>query len=177
VRAAWTAGGAAILAVVLTASLGGCSWRQAYNGAGARTQISQQTLAEIRVVVKEIEREVAAFVPPDLVTGEVESTSGSLTGCSPGAASWGSHTALPVSRPPAFRELADDLREHWSRAGDFDVELTEGSTGEPRLILRSPVLGNYYVEMIEEFLQVASFSTCFAYDAERDGYDWEIGAE
>jgi hypothetical protein len=177
VKAVRTAGAVVTLAIVLVTTIGGCSWHHASSGTGARSEISQQTMGEVKVVVKGIEQEVAAFVPPDLVTGEVESTDGSLTGCAPGAASWGSHTALPVSRPPAFRELADDLREHWSRVGDFDVELTEGSTGEPRLILRSPVLGNYYVEMIEEFLQVASFSTCFAYDAERDGYDWEIGAE
>ena len=176
-RAAWAAVAAATLAVALSTSLGGCAWRHASDGSGVRTEISRQTLAEVRVVVKKIEEEVAAFVPPDLVTGEVESTTGSLTGCAPGAASWGSHTSMPVSRPPAFTAFTEDLREHWPRAGDFEFELTEGSTGEPRLILRSSALGNYYVEMIEEFLQVASFSTCFDYDEQRDGYDWEIGAE
>lgn len=175
-RADWTALAATLVVVVVT-SLGGCSTEGLSNGTSTTPVVSQQTLAEIKPVVKGIEQEVAAYVPPDLVAGEVDSAGGSISDCAPGAVSWGSHTAVPVSRPPDFDELTAELRARWSRAGDFEIELTEGSTQEPRLILRSPVLGDYYVEMIEESLQVASFSTCFAYDAERDGYDWEIGAE
>jgi len=168
---------AATLAVVVVTSLGGCSTVGLSNSTSATPVVSQQTLAEIKPVVKGIEQEVAAFVPLGLVAGEVYSAGGSISDCAPGAVSWGSHTAVPVSRPPDLDELTAELRARWSRAGDFEVDLTEGSTQEPRLILRSPVLGDYYVEMIEESLQVASFSTCFAYDEERDGYAWEIFAE
>lgn len=176
-RLGWTTRGAVVLAVALVASLGGCTVEHTQNGARAAPVVSQQTLAEIKVVVKGIEHEVATLVPRELVTGENDSVGGSISDCAAGAVSWGSHTSVPVKRPPDFDELTADLLEHWPRAGDFEVDLTEGSTGEPRLILRNPALGNYYVEMIEEVLQVASVSACFAYDEERDGYAWEIAAE
>jgi hypothetical protein len=139
--------------------------------------LSQQTLVEIKAVVKAIEMEVASFVPPDLAVSIEEKSSGSIMDCAPGGVSWGSSTAVVVTAQPDLGDLAKSLREGWPRAGDFEFELTKGSTGEPRLILRSKELGNYYVRRVEDVLQVASFSTCFAYDEERDGYAWEIAAE
>jgi hypothetical protein len=166
---------AIVAAVIMT--LGGCSLINQPPGRAERAPVSRETLAEIKLVVKGVEHEVAAFVPESLTAGSVESGGGSITDCAPGGVSWGSNTSVPVSSQPDYDDFTNELKEHWSRADEFDFELTEGSTGEPRLILRSPTLGNYYVERIQEFVQVASFSPCFAYDAERDGYAWEIAAE
>ena len=34
-----------------------------------------------------------------------------------------------------------------------------------------------YYRQFDDKVQVLSFSTCFAYDVERDGHRWEIAAE
>jgi hypothetical protein len=139
--------------------------------------LSQQTLVEIKTVVKEIEVEVASFVPGDVRVEIREKAGGSIMDCAPGGVTWGSSTLVVVTEQPDLRELEKTLRAEWHRAPDFEFELTKGSTGEPRLIMRSATLGNYYVHRRGDGLQVASFSTCFAYDPERDGYAWEIAAE
>jgi len=143
----------------------------------ATAALSPQPLSEIKLVVKGIEADIMSFVPEALIVDIEETPGGVLTGCAPGGASWGSNTSAIVTRQPDLGELVDDLRAGWSRADQFKFELTERATGEPRLVLRSEALGNYYVERIQEYLQVASFSTCFAYDEKRDGYAWEIAAE
>ena len=158
-------------------ALGGCGVERDGDERDAGPVLSQQTLAEVKIVVKEIEVEIAGHVPDSVRLGIHEKTQGALTGCAPGGAVWGSSTAVVVSEQPDLGDLEARLREDWSRAPDFEFELTRGSTGEPRLVLRSTVLGDYWVQRRESVLQVASFSTCFAYDAERDGYDWEIAAE
>jgi len=166
----------ALIALVMTAT-GGCSSLWSLSGSRPPVPLSQQTLVEVKADVKAIEQELIMFVPPELVDGPVESAGGSTLGCRTGGASWGSHTSVPVTSQPDLDEFASDLEATWDRAGEFDVDLTEASTGDPRLVLTSPSLGRYYVERVEEFLQVASFSTCFAYDVERDGERWEIAAE
>jgi hypothetical protein len=166
-----------VTAGVLVMALGGCGVGRNGVERDAGPVVSQQTLAEVKIVVKEIEVEIAGHVPDSVRLGIRQKTQGVLTGCSPGGAVWGSSTAVDVSEQPELGALEARLREDWSRAPDFEFELTRGSTGEPRLILRSTVLGNYWVQRREDVLQVASFSTCFAYDEERDGYAWEISAE
>jgi len=168
--------GVAVVAVVMTAA-GGCSLLRVPSGSGPPRPLSQQTLDEVETDVKAIEQALIVFVPPELIAGPVESARGSILGCASGGASWGSHTSVPVMSQPDLDELARELQTTWDRAGEFDFDLTEASTGDPRLVLSSPTLGRYYVERVEDTLQVASFSTCFAYDAERDGHRWEIGAE
>jgi hypothetical protein len=170
----WTLAVTAGLAMVM---LGGCSTGQVGNGRDPGAVLSQETLAEVKIVVKEIELEIAGHVPDSVRLGIREKTQGALTECAPGGAVWGSSTVVDVSEQPDLGALEARLRADWPRAPDFDFELTRGSTDEPRLVLRSPELGNYWVQRREDVLQVASFSTCFDYDEERDGYDWEIGAE
>jgi hypothetical protein len=138
--------------------------------------VSQQTLAEIKPVVKAIEVEIASFVPADLVIEIEEKPGGSILDC-PGGVNWGSSTAIVVTEQPDLDQLRTDLEAGWPRADDFEFERTEGPTGNPRLILRSESLGRYWVTRVEDVLQVASFSACFSYDPLRDGYAWQIAAE
>lgn len=162
-----------IAASVVVLALGGCGVGRDSGEEDNGPVVSPQTLAEVKVAVKEI----AGHVPDSVRLGIREKTQGVLTGCAPGGAAWGSSTAVDVSEQPDLGVLESRLRDDWTRGPDFEFELTRGSTDEPRLVLRSSTLGNYWVQRRESVLQVASFSTCFAYDEARDGYDWEIGAE
>ncbi|MBF4577955.1 hypothetical protein [Frigoribacterium sp. VKM Ac-2530] len=138
--------------------------------------VSQQTLAEIKPVVKAIEVEIASFVPVDLVIELQEKPGGSILDC-PGGVNWGSSTAVVMTEHLDLDQLERDLKAGWPRAADFEFERSEGPTGNPRLLLRSKSLGQYWVRRVEDGLQVMSFSACFAYDPLRDGYAWDIAAE
>jgi hypothetical protein len=161
--------------VILTSTVGGCAMAPLEG----RTEpvLSRQSLAEIKKVVKDIEVEVASFAPDELTVAMEEKPGGSISDCAPGGVSWGSSTSVVMTEPADLEELATALRAEWPRSRHFEIELTEGSTGAPRLALKSSEFGNYYVRLLDDGLQVLSFSTCFAYDEERDGYAWEIAAE
>ena len=171
VRRAATAG-----IVLLTIVLGGCAVPPNERRRPA-PPLSQQTLVEVEQVVKTIEVELASFVPDELTVAVEEKSRGSVMGCAPGGMSWGSSTIVRVAEQPDLRGVEVAVRSSWERAADFDIELTQGSTGDPRLVLRSAELGNYHFRQFDDKVQVLSFSTCFAYDAERDGRRWEIFAE
>jgi hypothetical protein len=167
---------AVVVGLVVTV-LGGCGMAHFVGREEVAPVLSRQTLAEVKVVVKEIEVEIASFVPEDVRVEIREKAGGSIMDCAPGGVTWGSSTFVVVTEQPDLHELEETLRAEWHRAPDFEFDLTKGSTGEPRLVLRSATSGNFYVHRRGDGLQVASFSTCFAYDPERDGYAWEIAAE
>ncbi|TWX40976.1 hypothetical protein ES689_06205 [Frigoribacterium sp. ACAM 257] len=127
--------------------------------------------------MKAIEVELASFVPDEVTVVIEEKTRGSIMDCAPGGVSWGSSTVVRVTEQPDLGDVAAAVRAGWARTGEFEIELTEASTGDPSLVLRSAQLGNYYFRQFDDKVQVLSFSTCFAYDEERDGYPWEIAAE
>jgi hypothetical protein len=139
--------------------------------------LSQQTLADVKVDVKAIEAEIAALVPESVRTEIRKKSGGVIMNCAPGGVSWGSSTRVVLSGEPDLVRLRDDLEREWPRAAEFEFTSTTGSTDEPRLIIDSDRLGSYIIDPYGHELQILSFSTCFAYDPERDGYAWEIAAE
>ena len=162
--------------VLLTIVLSGCAVPQ-FELRRPAPPLSQQTLVEVEQVVKAIEVELASFVPDEVTVAIEEKSRGSVMACAPGGVSWGSSTVVRVTEQPDLAGVEAAVRSRWARAGEFDIELTEASTGDPRLVLRSVELGNYYFRQFDDKVQVLSFSTCFAYDVERDGERWEIAAE
>ena len=162
--------------VLLAVVLGGCTVPP-FELRRAAPPLSQQTLVEVEQVVKAIEVELASFVPDEVTIVIEEKSGGSVMGCAPGGMSWGSSTVVRVTEQPDLSDVAAAVRTGWARAGEFEIELTEASTGDPSLVLRSAEFGNYYFRQFDDKVQVLSFSTCFAYDAERDGHRWEIATE
>lgn len=157
--------------------LGGVAMNEELRSTEPARVLSQQTLAEVKVDVKAIEAEIAAVVPEPIRVEIRDKPGGVIMDCAPGGVSWGSSTRIITSEAPDLARLRDDLQREWSRAADFELTLTTGSTDEPRLIIDSDHLGSYIVDPYGHELQILSFSTCFAYDPERDGYAWEIAAE
>lgn len=144
---------------------------------GVERPLSNQSLVEVQHVVKTIEVELASFVPDDVTIRVEEKAGGSISDCAPGGVSWGSSTIVRVVEQPDLGTVVDALMDGWSRADEFEIDLTETRKGEQRLVLRSAGLGSYHFRRFDDAVQVLSFSTCFAYDEERDGYAWEIFAE
>jgi len=140
------------------------------------TQVSQLSLAEIKVQVKQIETELAEFVPGEIVQGVEQQTGGSLLSCGTGV-SWASHTMVRVSETPDFDAMSRRIQASWPRAADFSFEM-RGSPGDRhRIILSGEWVQNYFIEMVQGDVQVASFGPCFELVPERDGHAWDISAE
>lgn len=140
-------------------------------------RLSNESLLEVQHVVKTIEVELASFVPDDVTIRVEEKAGGSISDCAPGGVSWGSSTVVRVTEQPDLGNVVDAVEDEWARADEFEIDLSETPKGEQRLVLRSAELGNYHFRRFDDAVQVLSFSTCFAYDEERDGYAWEIFAE
>lgn len=168
--------------LVCSLILGGCVVRERLLEEEPAHAVSQQTLVEVQADVKAVEVEIATFVPESQRIEIREKPGGVISSCGAGGTSWGSSTTVVARVEPDLAQLNSDLERSWTRAADFSFELTTGSTGEPRLIIDSERLGTYIVEVYAgeadgDELRILSFSTCFAYDPERDGHPWEIAAE
>ena len=138
---------------------------------------STMTLEEARGGVAAVVERLATLVPGAELQPVKPGKSGVIMDCAPGAVSFARTSWIDVPGPLDLDDLALAVEEEWADEPDWRVKVGETSTGEPRVSLRGPYAEGHLMEVVNARLKVYSFSGCFLYDADRDGYAWDISAE